>query len=68
MGRMVMPVETLRATSLQSQIGASGATSPPSGGLGGAEITFDLSNVPAGIYFIRIQTENSVVVRKVVKR
>jgi len=29
---------------------------------------FDLSNAPSGIYFIRIQTENEVIVRKVVKQ
>ncbi|MCL2042185.1 MAG: C25 family cysteine peptidase [Bacteroidales bacterium] len=32
-----------------------------------SEITFDLSNVPAGVYFLRITTDEGVVVRKVVK-
>ncbi|MCL2042208.1 MAG: T9SS type A sorting domain-containing protein, partial [Bacteroidales bacterium] len=32
-----------------------------------SQTTFDLSNVPTGIYFVRIQTENDVVIRKVVK-
>ena len=32
-----------------------------------SQITFDISNVPAGVYFVRIQTENGVVTRKVVK-
>ena len=35
--------------------------------IGQSEITFDLSNVPPGIYFIRIKTEEGVVTRKVVK-
>jgi hypothetical protein len=30
--------------------------------------TLNISGLPAGIYFVRIQTENGVVVRKVVKR
>jgi len=55
MGRAVL-VETRHATSLQSHIAH--RTS---------QITFDLSNVPAGIYFVRIQTENGMVTRKVVK-
>jgi len=33
------------------------------GGLGG----LDLSHLPSGIYFLKIQTETGVVVRKVVK-
>jgi hypothetical protein len=32
-----------------------------------SEIVFDISSLPAGIYFIRIQTENGMVTRKVVK-
>ncbi|MCL2042179.1 MAG: cadherin-like beta sandwich domain-containing protein [Bacteroidales bacterium] len=56
MGRAVH-VETRHATSLQSEIGNRKS-----------EITFDLSNVPAGIYFIRIQTETGIVTRKVVKQ
>ena len=32
-----------------------------------SQITFDLSNVPTGVYFLRIKTESGVVVRKVVK-
>ena len=35
--------------------------------IGQSQITFDLSNVPTGIYFVRITTETGVVVRKVVK-
>ena len=61
LGRTVA-VETGRAPSLQSQIGQSHIANRQS------QITFDLSNVPAGIYFIRIQTENSVITRKVVKQ
>jgi len=33
----------------------------------GGEFTLDISNVPSGIFFVRIQTENGVIVRKVVK-
>ncbi|MCL2041409.1 MAG: C25 family cysteine peptidase [Bacteroidales bacterium] len=59
MGRIVAvaPVETRHATSLQSEIGQSEI----------GNRTFDLSKVPAGIYFLRITTEDDVVVRKVVK-
>ncbi|MCL2042309.1 MAG: S8 family serine peptidase [Bacteroidales bacterium] len=32
-----------------------------------SHITFDLSNVPAGVYFLRVTTENGVIVRKVMK-
>jgi hypothetical protein len=38
-------------------------TSPPSGGLGGA----DISVLPTGMYFVRITTENGVVTRKIIK-
>jgi aminopeptidase N len=34
---------------------------------GRPETTIDISNLPTGIYFIRIQTENGAVMRKVVK-
>jgi hypothetical protein len=51
MGRLVMPVKTLRATSLQQQ----------------HPTTLDISHLPTGIYFIRITTENDVVVRKIIK-
>ena len=59
MGRTVVvaSVETRHATSLQSEIGQSEI----------GNRTFDLSKVPAGIYFLRITTEDDVVVRKVVK-
>ena len=30
------------------------------------ETTFDLSNVPAGIYFVRITTENNVITKKII--
>jgi len=32
------------------------------------EITFDLSNAPSGIYFVRIQTETGVITKKVIKQ
>jgi len=32
-----------------------------------SQITMDISHLPAGIYFVRIQTENGTVTRKVVK-
>ncbi|MCL2683542.1 MAG: T9SS type A sorting domain-containing protein [Bacteroidales bacterium] len=32
-----------------------------------SEITISIAHLPTGVYFIRIQTENGVVVRKVVK-
>ena len=62
MGRTVMvaaaaAVETHGRASLQSQI--ANHTS---------HITFDLSNVPSGIYFLKIQTADGVVTRKVVKQ
>ncbi|MCL2041998.1 MAG: Ig-like domain-containing protein, partial [Bacteroidales bacterium] len=60
MGRAVH-VETRHATSLQSEIGNRTIGNRTS------QITFDLSNIPTGVYFIRITTENGVVVRKVVK-
>ena len=58
MGRTVVvaSVETRHATSLQSEIG-----NRPS------QITFDLSNVPPGIYFMKIQTENGVITKKIIK-
>ena len=33
-----------------------------------SQITLDLSNVPAGVYFLQIKTEQGTVMRKVVKR
>jgi hypothetical protein len=33
-----------------------------------AEVTQTLSHLPAGVYFVKIQTENGVVLRKVVIR
>jgi len=59
MGRAVVvaPVETRHATSLQSPI-----ENRPS------QITFDVSNLPAGVYFIRITTENGIVTREIVKK
>jgi len=58
MGRSVAiaPVETRHATSLQSEIANHQS-----------QITFDLSNLPPGVYFVRIQTETGVVTRKVVR-
>jgi hypothetical protein len=32
-----------------------------------ASLQFNISHLPAGIYFLRIQTENGVVTKKVVK-
>ena len=52
-GRAVL-VETHGRASLQAETGQS-------------QITFDLSNVPVGIYFLRITTADGVIVRKVVK-
>ncbi|MCL2041064.1 MAG: autotransporter-associated beta strand repeat-containing protein [Bacteroidales bacterium] len=55
MGRTVLATHTVAPDGTHRlQIGASGATSPPSGGLGGA-------------YFLRITTENGVVTKKVIK-
>ncbi|MCL2510722.1 MAG: T9SS type A sorting domain-containing protein [Bacteroidales bacterium] len=34
---------------------------------GGAGVVLDISHLPVGIYFIRIQTDEGAVVRKVVK-
>jgi hypothetical protein len=34
---------------------------------GGAGVVLNISHLPAGSYFVRIKTENGVVVRKVVK-
>ena len=62
MGRMVMPVETLRATSLQSQIANRKSD------IGQSEIEINISHLPTGVYFLRIKTETGVVVRKVVKQ
>ncbi|MCL2041413.1 MAG: S8 family serine peptidase [Bacteroidales bacterium] len=58
--------DVMGRTVLQSQ------TAPPPAPFKGGEfrtshITFDLSNVPTGIYFLRITTENGVIVRKVIK-
>jgi len=33
-----------------------------------SQITFDVSNIPTGIYFIRITTADGVVVKKVIKK
>ena len=55
MGRSVS-VETRHATSLQSQI----AHRP-------SQIEINISHLPAGVYFLRITTDEGVVVRKVVK-
>jgi hypothetical protein len=33
-----------------------------------AEMVLDISHLPAGMYFVQIQTENGAVTRKVVKR
>ena len=33
-----------------------------------SHIALDLSNLPAGVYFIRITTENGIVTKKVVKK
>jgi uncharacterized repeat protein (TIGR01451 family) len=52
MGKCVATVETLRATSLQQP----------------TTFTIDISHLASGIYFIRIQTENGVITRKVVKQ
>jgi len=56
MGRMVMTVavETLRATSLQSDIGQS-------------HIEINISHLPAGVYFIKITTDKGTVTKKVMK-
>ena len=32
-----------------------------------SQITFDLSNVPSGIYFVKIQTETGVITKKIIK-
>ena len=61
MGRMVATVETGRAPSLQP-------IAPSTASLGVAStLRLDISHLPSGIYFIRIQTENGMVTRKVVK-
>jgi subtilisin family serine protease len=52
MGKCVATVETLCATSLQQP----------------TTFTIDISNLPIGIYFIRIQTENEIIIKKVVKQ
>jgi len=69
LGRSVH-VETRHATSLQSEIGQSeiGQSQIGQSEIGQSQITFDLSNVPTGIYFVRITTETGVVMRKVVKQ
>jgi hypothetical protein len=58
MGRMVYTVKTRAVTELVEVL-----ASPQDG-----TTTIDLSNLPTGMYFIRIQTENGAVVRKVVKQ
>jgi hypothetical protein len=44
---------------------------PPEGGrlpsFGGVGRGFDISHLPSGIYFLRIQTENGAVVRKIIR-
>ena len=71
MGRVVT-VETWRAASLQQETLniKPENTTPPFGHPtnNGGEFTLDISNAPSGIYFIRIQTENDVVTRKIVKQ
>jgi len=44
-------------------------TTPPFGhpSNDGGEFTLDISNVPSGIYFLRIITENGIINRKIVK-
>jgi hypothetical protein len=41
--------------------------SPAGGGRGWFSSTLNISNLPTGIYFIRIQTENGVITKKVIK-
>ncbi|MCL2511351.1 MAG: T9SS type A sorting domain-containing protein [Bacteroidales bacterium] len=53
MGRMVTPLNP-----------PEGGRLPSFGGVGGG----NLSPLPSGVYFIRIQTENGVITRKVVKK
>ena len=54
----------------QSEIGQSnvGQSNVGQSEIGQSEIAMNISDLPSGIYFIRIQTENSVVTRKVVKQ
>ena len=61
MGRVVH-VETPCMASLQPDPELHSGLNPK------PEITFDLSNVPAGMYFVRIQTKNGIVTKKVVKQ
>jgi len=54
---VVAPIETLRAMSLQSHIAH--RTS---------QIEMDISHLPTGMYFVRIQTENDAITKKIMKR
>ena len=69
MGRVVT-VETWRAASLHETLNVKPEnTTPPFGhpSNNGGEFTLDISNAPSGIYFVRIQTDNDVVIRKIIK-
>jgi len=34
---------------------------------GSRDLEFDISDLPAGIYFIRIESENQTIVKKIIK-
>ena len=69
MGRMVMtvaPVETHGRASLQSQIEQSQIGQSKIGNRT-SQIEINISHLPAGVYFVRIQTEQETVTKKVMK-
>ena len=40
---------------------------PSFGGVRGGEITIDVSHLPSGMYFIRMQTDRGIIVKKIIK-
>ena len=68
MGRMVATVETRLIASLQPQISKPETPNPETFPRWRRQgVVLNISHLPNGVYFLRIQTENGVVVRKVVK-
>ena len=65
------PLASLQNIEIFDVFGRKAPLNPPKGGrlpsFGGVGEGFDISNLPTGIYFIRIQTENGIVVRKIIK-
>ena len=73
----VLHIETQCIASLQDMeiydvFGRKAPLNPPEGGrlpsFGGVGGGFDISHLPSGIYFVRIQTDKGIITRKIVKQ